>query len=206
MGSVKVILWVDVETWLPVLGEMDIEINEQMKMSGVIYDFQWDIQVDESEFEPVIPDDFEPFLTDGMKMPKMNEEAAIEGLRLFAEFGGEYPKNLNMMSLVRQSLKLEDSQSAAAEQFRQKLEQAESVEQRVVLIMELMRPPQSLGGFYMMLVQDNKEPVYYGETVGPDDEEAVLMRWKISEGQYRVIFGDLSALDVTAEELGELEK
>jgi hypothetical protein len=35
--------------------------------------------------------------------------------------------------------------------------------------------------------------------------EAVLLRWKISDDQYRVIFGDLSAMNVTAEQLAELE-
>jgi len=72
--------------------------------------------------------------------------------------------------------------------------------------MEVTKPLQSPGFFYMMLTQEKKEPVYYGETVGPDDVEAVLLRWKISDDQYRVIFGDLSAMDVTAEELKELEK
>ncbi|MHC4483271.1 MAG: hypothetical protein ACYSW4_06950, partial [Planctomycetota bacterium] len=71
---------------------------------------------------------------------------------------------------------------------------------------EGIMPIQSIGLFYMTLVQDKKEPVYYGETVGPDDVEAVLMRWKISDTEYRVIFGDLSAMDVSAEKLAELEK
>ena len=58
----------------------------------------------------------------------------------------------------------------------------------------------------MAMVQDQKEPVYYGETVGPEDVEAVLLRWKINDSEYRVIFGDLSAMDVSAEKLAELEK
>jgi len=32
------------------------------------------------------------------------------------------------------------------------------------------------------------------------------MRWSISDNEYRVIFGDLRAENVTAEELAELEK
>jgi len=58
----------------------------------------------------------------------------------------------------------------------------------------------------MTLIQDKKEPAYYGETVTVQDAEKVLLRWKVSDGQYRVIFGDLSALDVSAEELTDLEK
>ena len=71
---------------------------------------------------------------------------------------------------------------------------------------QITQPLQSPGFFYMMLVQEKKAPVYYGETVGPDNPEAVLLRWKISDDQYRVIFGDLSAMDVTAKELDDLEK
>jgi hypothetical protein len=69
-----------------------------------------------------------------------------------------------------------------------------------------MHSVQSLGMFYMTLVQDKKEPVYYGQSVGPDDVEKVLLRWKVSENEYRVIFGDLSARDVSADELALLEK
>ena len=206
MENVKVSLWVDVESWLPVRAEMDLKMNEQMQMSCVIYDYQWDVQVDASEFEPVIPEDFTGFPTDGMKMPSMTEEAAIEGLALFAEFAGKYPQSLNLITLIQGIGKLKDSQTPAAEQFRQKLEQAESEEQRAAELMEMMRPIQSLGMFYMTLVQDKKEPAYYGESVGPDDADAVLMRWKISDDEYRVLFGDLTTKDVTAEELAELER
>jgi hypothetical protein len=36
--------------------------------------------------------------------------------------------------------------------------------------------------------------------------EDFCLKWKISKDQYRVIFSDLSARDVTAEQLKELEK
>lgn len=205
MEDVKVTLWVDVENRLPVRGEMDFKMNEQMQMSGVIYGYQWDVQVDASEFEPVIPEDFTAFPASGMKMPSMTEEAAIEGLRLFAELADQYPENLNIMNLMQEFGKLKDSQSPAAEQFRQKLELAESEEQRAVELMEMMRPIQSIGMFYMTLVQDKKEPVYYGDKVTAEFGHAVLMRWRTDEGQYRVIFGDLTIEDVSAEKLAELE-
>ncbi|HUV42172.1 MAG TPA: DUF4412 domain-containing protein, partial [Sedimentisphaerales bacterium] len=51
--DVNVTLWVDVEQWLPVRTEMDFKMNEQMEMSGVVYDYQWNVQVGASEFEPV---------------------------------------------------------------------------------------------------------------------------------------------------------
>jgi hypothetical protein len=96
------------------------------------------------------------------------------------------------------------------EKLKEELSQTQMTEEEIRSTVmkksvEIMRPIQSPGWFYMMLVTDKKEPVYYGESVGPDDVETVLMRWKVSEGQYRVIFGDLSTLYVSKEELAELQ-
>ncbi len=195
--SVKIRLWVDIVTWLPVLTEMDIKISEQMRIQGVIYDYQWNIQVDESEFVPVIPKDFESFPPGGMIMPDISEEATIEGLRIFEEFTGRYPEKVDIMTLMQQVNELRNSNSPAAEQFKEKLEKAQSEEERVSLLMDMMRPIQSIGMFYMMLAQDRKDPAYYGDKVTPEFPHAVLMRWKTEEGDYRVIFGDLTIEDVT---------
>ena len=69
-----------------------------------------------------------------------------------------------------------------------------------------MVPIQSMGMFYMTLVQDKKEPVYYGESVGPGDSDKVLLRWKLEGDLYSVVYGDLRTEDVTAERLAELEQ
>jgi outer membrane lipoprotein-sorting protein len=203
--SISIRLWVDVKTWLPVLVEMDIELSEKMRIQGVIYDYQWNIQVYESEFVPVIPQDFESFPAGGMKMPEITEEATIEGLRLFNEFSGKYPENLNIMTIAQQLNELIKSQSPAAEKFREQLKQYESEEEKVQALMDIMRPIQSIGMFYMLLVQDKKDPAYYGDKVTPEFPRAVLMRWRTEGGNYRVVFGDLTVEDVTADELAELE-
>jgi hypothetical protein len=203
--KVNVKLWVDAETWLPVRAEMDIRMNEQMQMRGVMYDYQWDILVSASEFDPVIPEDYTAFPTDGIKIPSMNEESVIEGLKLFAEIIGKYPENLNVMTIVQDFMKLKDSNTPAAKQFQEELRQLPSEEERTKKMMEMMVPVQSLGMIYTILVQEQKEPAYYGDSVNPEDSGKVLMRWKESEDNYRVIFGDLTISDVTSEELAELE-
>lgn len=211
MENVELTLWVDVEKWLPVRTEMNFKMNEQMQMHGVIYDYQWDIPIDVGEFEPVIPEDFTAFPTDGMKMPSMSEEAAVEGLKFFAEIFGQYPKRLNLMNLIQEFSALKDSENLtdAGLKLQEEMKQMtkdkddEHIKNKA---MEMMRQVQSLGMFYMTLAQDKKEPAYYGDTVTVQDVEKVLLRWKISDDQYRVIFGDLSALDVSTEELAELEK
>ena len=70
---------------------------------------------------------------------------------------------------------------------------------------DMTRQIQSLGRFYMTLVQEKKEPAYYGESVTPADTDKVLLRWKVSDSEYRVIFGDLHAETITTEKLAELE-
>jgi len=207
MENVKCTLWVDVEKWLPVRIEMDFKMNEQMQVKGVIYDFQWDIPVDASDFEPVIPEDFTAFSTEAMKLPGMTEEAALEGLKFFAEITGQYPKKLNLMNLIQEFSALKDSknQTDAALKLKEEMDQMQK-DEHIKKLTETMLKVQSIGMFYMMLIQDKKEPVYYGDTVTVQDVEKVLLRWKIADDQYRIIFGDLSALDVSAEELAELEK
>ena len=63
----------------------------------------------------------------------------------------------------------------------------------------------SLTMFPLMLAGQGAEPVYHGDIVTPDDVDLPLMRWKASDGEYRVIFGDLHAETVTADVLADLE-
>ena len=65
---------------------------------------------------------------------------------------------------------------------------------------------QVLAAFYIYLNQDKKDPAYYGDIVKPGDADNVLMRWKNSDKDYKVIFGDLKAETVTYETLVQLEK
>ncbi|MHC4314174.1 MAG: hypothetical protein ACYSW3_17100, partial [Planctomycetota bacterium] len=192
--------WVDSATWLPYLVEMDMSINEQGRIRSTYYDYQWDVPVAKWEFAPVIPDDYEAGPGDGMKWPEMTEEAAIEGLRLVADLMGRYPKQVSIVDLMAEISPI------MFKHIKRDLPEDVTDTELETKMLEALQPVYPIGLFYMALVEDKKEPVYYGQTVGPNDVEAVLMRWKISDGQYRVVFGDLTTGNVTAEELAELEK
>ena len=58
---------------------------------------------------------------------------------------------------------------------------------------------------YEYLVRQGKDVTYYGDSVDPGDSSAVLMQWKLPDGKYRVIFGDLREGEVDAEELIKLQ-
>lgn len=207
-SGTKVTLWVDAENWFPVRMEMDLK-DEHNQATGVAYGYQWDIAIEPEEFQPVIPEDFTAFTEKPIRAPSGDEQGAIEGLKFFADILGRYPKNLDTMGLMKEFSAIEHSQNLteAGQKFKERMNALEKDEEKFMgEFMEIMRPVQSLSMFYMRLVQGKKEPVYYGESVGPNDADAVLLRWQISESQYRVLFGDLTAANVTAEELAELEK
>ena len=96
----KVTLWVDRKTELPVREKIYYKMNEQMQMEGELHDFQWYVQVNASEFEPVIPQDYTTMLPGGYKLPTGNEEGAIEGLRFCEQLLGRYPRKIDMMNLM----------------------------------------------------------------------------------------------------------
>ena len=195
--TVDVKIWVDVSTFLPVRSEENITMEDGRHIQEVSYDFRWNMVVNAYDFRPVVPDDY---FTDEMVIPEYNEEAAIKGLRLFAGLAGTYPVNINKKILDREAPRVlhlpaldSDSWKALTEdERRSKLSKLASIA--------------GVGFFYKTLVEENKDPDYYGETVGPDDTNKVLLRWKLDDGQYRVIFGDLSVRNATHEELAELEK
>jgi hypothetical protein len=207
LGDVDVKVWVDVKTWLPVRVEMNLKVNEQMEMRATLHDFQWDVPVSAAEFTPALPADYTAGPGDGLKVPPMSEQTAIEGLKLCLDLFGKYPENLNIATLVQMLQELQEpekSKTPAAQKLRQTMEQAKTDEERTQAISTMM-PLQMLGGFYMSLAQEKKEPAYYGKVVKPGDIAQVLMRWRISENEYRVIFADLHAATVNADTLTKLE-
>jgi hypothetical protein len=204
-SSVDIKLWVDVKTQLPVLMQMDA-LNEgqiNAKRSVIVHNFQWNIPVNVSDFKPVIPDDYTPMGT--MKMPANTEESAIKGLKLFTDLFGSYPKELDMVILTRKTMtEISDSNTPAAKQFQEELKglSPEEIGQKQMDATILILGP---AYFYAQLVIDNKEPAYNGDKVALGDANQVLLRWKISDNEFRVIYGDLHAETVTKEKLAEIE-
>jgi anti-sigma factor RsiW len=205
--DVDVKVWVDVKTWLPVRVEMNLKVNEQMEMRGTLHDFQWDVPVSAAEFTPALPADYTAGPGDGLKVPPMSEQTALEGLKLCLDLFGKYPENLNIATLVQMLQELQEpdkSKTPAAQKLRQTMEQAKTDEERTQAMITMM-PLQMLGAFYMSLGQEKKEPAYYGKVAQPGDIAQVLLRWKTGENEYRVIFADLHAETVDADTLAKLE-
>ena len=58
---------------------------------------------------------------------------------------------------------------------------------------------------YGYLTEQGKDVTYYGDAAESRDANALLLQWKLSEGSYKVIFGDLRIETVSAEKLIKLQ-
>jgi len=207
--EVDVKMWVDVKTRLPVRFDFTTayfdQMGDKMSMHLVIHDFQWDVPVDAAEFEPVIPDDYTGMV---VKYPAhITEETAIQGLKVLVELLGKYPEIITNINDVDETvLRLaEKSETPAAMRLKEEIKGLTEGE-IIIKLADFRMPIRGLARFANVLQEDKKDPAYYGKTVTPKDADKVLMRWKLSDNEYRVIYGDLHAETVTLEKLSELEK
>jgi len=195
-------LWVDVKTLLPVRIEYLISSiydgNNRVFLQQVDYNFQWDVPVDASTFEaPPIPDGY--VIEDIFPEPA-NEENAIGGFKQCVEFFGNYPERIDLTYFWAES---ENSQTSAGLRLKEELKGLTGLERDNRKMISL-KPIRFLNKFYIKLAK--KDSAYFGKTVTPKDANKVLMRWKVSDNKYRVIFGDLHTKTVTPARLAELEK
>jgi outer membrane lipoprotein-sorting protein len=191
--SVEVIasLWVDVATGWPVEITLDIaDGNGSEQMTIVVSDFQWDAQIDPTTFAPVIPEGYEPMY--GVNAENLEEgNQLVEGLAYFAQINdGKYPAKLSVRDVVIEIGEIYRAKSGDPF-FR--------IDDAQVSILKYGVQ------FFGTLQTEGKDPVYYGQTVTAVDANKVLLRWKLDNGQYRVILGDLRIQDVSPTRLAELE-
>jgi len=190
-------LWVAVDTDLPVLIELEgTAAGGAIQISMTIDNFNWDPGLQASDFEPVIPPDYTLMAEVDLSG---NVDAIIKGLRGFTKITeGKFPTNLDLMTTSKE---IKEALIELRKKQGKSLEEQPTKEE-----MENILSIQGACMFYGNLVKENKDPAYYGSAVSTQDVEKVLMRWKISDDQYRVIFGDLSTRDVNSEELTQLEQ
>jgi len=199
-------LWVNVKTSLPVYMEVEATSTDKfltlwtggkpLSIKAVMDDFQWYADIDPKELEPDIPDDF-VLMAD--EADGYNEEKAILGLKAFAEVTqGSYPKNLNMPYVLIDGANTILKRLGDDAWLGSNKAQAEVLWRQVICC-------KSTCLFYDELLRQDKDAAYFGDTVTTKDADAVLMRWKISDSRYRVIFGNLTTKDISADQLLELE-
>ncbi|MBL7185025.1 MAG: LamG domain-containing protein [Phycisphaerae bacterium] len=190
-------LWCDVKTDLPVLMTMKGSAsNGEMVLDITLDDFNWDVEIDSAELVPDIPEDYELLAEAEIGGGGKDGKDLVEVLKFYAEIAdGRYPSSLTGMTVVNEFVQA----------LRAKFAGQEPSEERMKEVTGKIVKLQTVGMSYSAMVQDGNEPAYYGDKVTAEFPHAVLMRWKMDDNTYRVIFGDLSIKDVTIERLTELE-
>jgi hypothetical protein len=169
-------LWVDVKTELPVRMEIEgVSGGGKIQTKMVMEEFNWDEELDAGEFEPDIPADC--ILQTETKMSDVNEDEMIKGLQFFAQLtDGRYPNSLASMTADHE----------LREAWQQKYNRPPANEE-----LDKFHKVSTACRFYASLLEGNKDVEYHGDKVAANDIDDELMRWKISDNEYRVIYGDL---------------
>ena len=137
-------------------------------------------------FEPNIPSDYtlkaEVDLSD-------RETSALQGSKAFAAVtGGQYPSSLDLMTGVRElvmTMQYKRSMDPGAEEPQDPAIPFTADEMGQIMAFR------SACTFFCKLKKEQSEVAYYGEKIQANHRDMVLLRWLQSDGQYRVVFGDL---------------
>jgi hypothetical protein len=200
-GRVDASLWVAVKTGLPVRSEEDIKWDDGTDMHSVSQDFQWDVPVNPAQFQPVMPPGYANAGGGSIQIPAMNEETAVRGLRLCLEVSGRYPRALTEPVLNVYATNLPELKGMGEKQIATYLQDPNNRGR----IMQKRAPIMGLSLFHDTLVREQRDPAYYGDITSSQSPHTVLLRWRLDDGRYRVVFGDLSVRDASADELAKLE-
>lgn len=190
-------IWIDAESNLPVFVRDDMKWPDGSDHSLIIKDIQYNIDFDPNLFDTTPPEGY----TDTTSKPLPLEERVrriTKAMTIYAEvFGARYPATHGDLVRaraggVKAKLILGDSERPA---------KANTVDAPDVVQREVF---EGLREVFSILAH-NPDAAYYGKTVGPNDKDKVLLRWKLDDGRYQVIYGDLRAETATAERLKALE-
>ena len=193
-GSAEV--WVDSESNLP------IEVSYLMKLPGIdltlrYSDFHWNVDLAPGLFDTSPPPGYTETTNKFNSKVSPNEQVPkiVNSLRFYSELSkGKYPQVKVIYGDVMHAemLKLAGK--------RHEVELDESRDPTVLKI-------NGERGFAIVtgIQRNNPDAAYHGLTVGPKDADKVLLRWKLEDGRYQVIYGDLRSEVVSKEELDKLE-
>jgi hypothetical protein len=181
-------VWIDTESNLPVFIRDDGDWPDNCIYTALTTDIQYNIDFDPKLFDTTPPKGYK----DKTKRPLTLEEQVreiVKALKACSEAtGGTYPGNYNELF--------------AAELY------GKWSKRMTKTIPDDTAVPQELNkGFDAIfdIQRYNLDAAYNGERVSAKDKDKVLLRWKLDDSRYEVIFGDLRAETVTAERLRVLE-
>ncbi|RMF84001.1 MAG: hypothetical protein D6744_03795 [Planctomycetota bacterium] len=175
-------VWVDVKTALPVLIELETTSPDGQNTYVRQDQFVWDTPLEAKLFELDIPAGTQEV---DVALPPADEATLLAGLERYAVLSdGAYPPSLRVQDVVG---------SVAGAIASGVAQQPEGKETLPAELMSDVFTLQQMCAFYQRLVEEGRDPEYFGANVTSEDGRAVLLRWRIDENAKRVIYADLHA-------------
>ncbi len=177
-GTMEV--WVDAKSQLPASLSMRLCTDQQVE--GLWENFVWNQPLDDALFSTVRPLGFRDATEPNYPLQVTLDEIT-SAFQMYAEmFDGEYPQVSNIYANIVMGTLMDKAgfnQSANDDKML-----ADPLYKRI--------QDSAVGwGFINRIRSDNPEAAYHGLQVGPEDKNKVLFRWKLEDGSYQSIYGDL---------------
>jgi outer membrane lipoprotein-sorting protein len=193
-------IWLDRESNLPVLVRSHIQ-TKVSEMTAQIQDFQWNIELHPKLFDITPPEDYSKVIP-----PRPDDEGAraywfADCLRQYVKLTkGPFPqlKTIKDADAVHKELRQRFGFESCLRPMPPKIQRDENFQKAEQIAFGLL-------GIVAIQLADGYDAAYYGKTVGPADKDKVLLRYKRADGQYMVIFGNLSVGCVPAECIPQME-
>ncbi len=181
-GDGTMTLWVDRRTQLPVLLSMRMSPSRPDEM--VLENFTWNAKLSDELFSTEPPEGFT--VNERRRASQLSHEQRVEkiveALRVFAELNdGMYPQ----VKVIYGDVTHDKLMQLAGYAGRKPGDWIREENYRRVM--------DSTRGWALMneIQRDDADAAYYGLDVTPSDEGKVLFRWKLDDGGYQAIYGDL---------------
>jgi hypothetical protein len=205
-------IWVDSESHLPIQTCEKIDPEDVLSDVRIITDYQWNIEIDPKLFDTTPPEDYTDTTPKLLSLEEQVQQITA-AFKIYAEASGEnYPKittfyygsPTDLRELLDAKMKYDQPQVKPLGSVGR----TNPVHPTWDEINACQKKYNEAGkGFNCCSNLQFYNPgfAYYGQTITPKDKDKVLLRWKLDDGKYEVIFGDLRAETVTAERLHALE-
>lgn len=222
-------LWADVETALPLRCEMTISnMVPGADLIQRLEKFEWDVPLDDSLFVVDIPENFKELKGPPKKSEAEQEQLIVKALQIYAKEMGGYPQVkkiypdalLNQLhnktgyyeKLARLSKEMQALQKKTANKSHpEKIVDHEIFKKYVALQNSTEEVGEGLRFLYQkqesqFFTQGSARGLqYYGLRVKPGEKDKLLLRWRLEDGRYRVLFGDLHFETIDQSQLEKLE-
>ena len=181
----SIVIWADAKTGKPIRVELSLPHQD-----FIIKNFEFDFPLDVSVVSMEAPEGYTLVETD-MDMSKANEQDFINGLKVWVEVlsDGQFPDELNPQAYMKNIPVMEQT----IEALDLPEEEAEKLGTHYIKGMMFVN---------LFLVQGHSEFNYVGKGATYGDHETAVFWYKPKDSEnYRVIYADLSAKEVTADQL-----